>query len=803
MQSVAQVLETKAEISATQSNLMIVLLFLSLIFLLTPYVIFLIRKIVAKWKKRPTQDIHVGGTLVVSCSLLAAIWCLRFSVGYFVTLTDTEVPLEWWEEFFNSFAHALQTFSMDEDYTAYILNGKAMLKTILGVDTCCANLYGFYASLLNLAAPIAGGAIILDILASSFPKVRLQLSFWAFWREKYFFSELNSCSLELARDIRKTHRSFWRKPVIIFTDTYLDDEVEHSAELILEAKRLGALCIRDDLAHVPKNRCGKRTFFLIDESTVGNLETLTNLANDSNYIYMKKAEIFLFTTDDSYIRLEQCVRNQLVSERGFTEDDLPVFVPVQSYRNLVSNMLVEMPLYEPLIGKERNADGTVDLNVTILGAGGIGTEMFLSTYWLGQLRNCNLTITVLSNETEEAFWSKIDYVNPEIWHTTREGDPILRINKRGDMAEPYCRVNYVQCDAKSSKFVHCLAEPSCGADVSNSDYILVALGSDDTNISVANTVRKFLGQRYVEGKRSNCAVITYVVYNSELAETLNQETFFGYSPFHREVYMRAVGSSSEVYSVRNVYMTEHLQGAANANASYDMIQNRQRRAEAHRKRMKDDYKFWASMARSMHVKYKVFSMDLLQASVFGYVNAALENQRKAIAEGDTSPEAVIRAACLEYQEAVDMAYETYMDIADYNIEFDSEADAQAHLQLLHEMAWLEHRRWNAFTRVKGFRCPESYRTYAVPGVGGSYKQMDLRLHPCLVECDKRGIRAVMEPTGRVDEATVLERKDDVLIRFADADDLDDLDILTRDLYHMGCNGYDLKVYDYPNADVKH
>ena len=70
--------------------------------------------------------------------------------------------------------------------------------------------------------------------------------------------------------------------------------------------------------------------------------------------------------------------------------------------------------------------------------------------------------------------------------------------------------------------------------------------------------------------------------------------------------------------------------------------------------------------------------------------------------------------------------------------------------------------------------------------------MDLKLHPCLVECDKKGIRAVMLPTGQIDESTALRCEDNA--------DLDRLDELSYDLYKKKLNGYNFKQYDYPSAD---
>ena len=62
-------------------------------------------------------------------------------------------------------------------------------------------------------------------------------------------------------------------------------------------------------------------------------------------------------------------------------EEKPTIVPVRSYRNLIHNLFVDVPLYEPLINKKDSNK----LSLTILGNGIIGTEAFLNAYWFGQM----------------------------------------------------------------------------------------------------------------------------------------------------------------------------------------------------------------------------------------------------------------------------------------------------------------------------------------------------------------------------------------------------------------------------------
>lgn len=788
-------------------------------------------------KKSPTYTKNtVSSILLFSGFLLFAVWCLRYAVGFFAIYADQQgaQSLTWWEEIVNSVLHALQTFSMDENYTEYLIDGKRMLAAICGESSAWITLYSVYVSALNCLAPIAGGAVIFEILASIFPRIKLFFLRWMCWREKYYFSELNEASLALAKSVRAAKMCWLKRPVIVFTDAYVDKEDEKSSELLLEAKALGAICTRDDLSHIRKNGLGHKSYFLIDQIESNNLQTLATLANTDHNACLKKAQAFLFTNDDAYVQVEENVRRQLREDWGYTEDEVLPFslVPVLSYRNLISNMLVDIPLYEPLIGKKKDENGVRTLTVSILGTGHIGTEMFLSTYWFGQMLDVDLKINVLSQETEEQFWGKINYINPEIRLTTMPQNETLRIYPKAEdedvekvFSNPYCSVKYGECDVKSSQFVEYLT--SAEENILDTDYYLVALGSDADNISVANTLRQYVGQHHIHMQAEDTVeaqtnpaevphtVITYVVYDSELSQTLNTNCFHSVVPGATDIYMRAVGSLEDVNSMRTVFMTEYAPFVEQVHARYLERSHRQSLIKKHSARTSDDYKHWANMARKMHLKYKLYSAGLIkETDDQGVIH---ERSMFDYATDKQGYDALMEKACAEYKNLPEPDNKTYAW---------SENVTEEQKHFLNRLAWLEHRRWCAFTRIKGFRHTAAYDVYARYKDVGSYKQMDLKLHPCLVECDDLGMRErVFGDTVTLPKKKAQTEKKCKLLAWlgslfgkkAKAADetyglqlwkyeedavLDLLDILSQDLFAEDklYNCYDFKVYDYPSSD---
>ncbi len=766
--------------SAWQQFWFCVLPVLSVALAVTPFISVLGRYCYYTIRRRESAERHYRGLLFWTSCVLLATWFLRFGVGLFANAYLQEkfedFSLVWYEEVFNSLIHALQTLSMDESYTLYIRVGRHMMISLFGEGTAISELYGIYASVLNVLAPVLGGAFLLDILANIFPRFKLWFSYVRFRRETCYFSELNETSLALAKSLLMNKK----RPVLVFTDAYADRAEEKENELLGEAKRIGAICLRDDMIHINKKWCGPRSYFLMDLNEHGNLRTLTQLASMSKLSRIRDSKIYLFVTSDAHVRVEKQVRRTLMEHKFFREheDRLPVIVPVNGVRNLVTNLFADVPLYEPLIGAED--DKTI--NLTILGGGQIGIEALLAAYWMGQVLDHTLRIHVIAKESKRKFYAKLNYINPEIMRSMCKGDDILWDGY--EKAEPYATLTYTSADVKSGKFWD-TTSPTAEV-LAETNYFVVALGSDADNIEVADHLRIYIGQnRILQHKRIN-TVIAYAVYDTVLSSMLNQQCRYRTGDLAQEpdrkngndrvavcseeksretckrcgecvrcktcarcercdrhdIYMLAFGDLCQVYSVKNIQMTEHSVLAEETGAAY---QNEQRQSifSQNRERGKenfDSYTYWANMARALHLKYKVYSLGGITKSVF---NCPKDSQRRKASED----------ACADY---------IYMAITEGKEGFPQEetAFAERFREKRVQMAWLEHRRWNAFLRSCGFRSAtikkseqagenaveetsetlqsesacflieEYFRTV------GSHKNLSFKLHPYLVECPK-------------------------------------------------------------------
>ena len=743
-----------------QRSLLWTMIAVSLLLIIVPLLVIATRKIIISIRgyRAKRSAILARELLAFSAMMLGSVWFMRMAAEIYMFVSEGSAlsTFLWWDKSLESIIHTLQTFSLDESYAEYLEAGRNMMDSLTGGNALAISLFGGYNSLLNVLAPVAGGAIIFDILSGIFPMIKLFFAHVAFWNTKYYFSELNERALALAGSICETEKTLFKRPVVIFTEAHNGKDGDSSADLLYKAKLMGAICVPDDIINISKNRIGARKYILIADDEMKNLQSFTGLASERTYKCLKNAEIYLFSQDDMYILVEEQVREYLKDK--ISDKEFPIIVPVQCDRNLATNLFDDLPLFEPIINKKKDSRGMRDLTVTVFGAGKVGMEMFMASYWSGQMLDVRLNINVVSLESEEEFYGALDYINPEIRKSAVNGDSVLRYNKKGDCSEPYCSISYFSIDAASIHMSDILKSVSQnGKSLYDTDYFIVCLGSDELNIAVANKLSQSVGAYHLSCRDDIKTVVSYVVRDSELCEMLNVKNSHNFS-LHGgdDLYMYAFGSLDEVYSTRNIFMRDfELKAVCEKGSSTESEEYKRELSKIHKARAKDDYSYWSHLARSRHVQYKIFSAGLCTKSIF---DKDFKNER-------------VRA------------FEKYKTLI-YGKDHD--------LQLMHRLSWLEHRRWCAFIRVRGFVSTDKYEDYYESL--GSHKNMPLKLHPCLVEADYLGMKAEFDEMGRAVRQLIFE--DDF------AGELDELDLVSRNVRKFKKNQKDYKYYDYPVEDFR-
>ena len=732
---------------------------------------------------------------IVVAMLLLSVWTLRFAVGLYSVFKplDGLEPLNLGEAIFNSFVHALRTLSLDEEYELYILAGKRMLRDLFGSDLF-ASLYGVYAAVLNVAVPVAGGTILFELFSEFSPRFRLFFVKRSS-SDKYYFSKLNDRSLALAKNIVETKETK-EKIHIIFTDTYMDNKEESISEQFAEAKQYGFICLKDDLRYVPMQN-GKTKLFLIDENESSNINALIELVDciskkTERSSIIKESEIFVFSSDETSTDFEEVIA-QVVNQKitkGISQSDIPTIIPVNSVRNMTNNLLIDVPLYEPILYRDWADVSKKKLNVTVVGSRDVGTEFFLTTYWCGQILDCILRINVVSDEHQSSFESRLNKLNPDILKTSVENSEILEFSP-GQYSDVYFSYNYIEEDILTNGFANLKND----YDFLNTDYFIVALSDDKKNLEVATQLRKTIATYHiakmnvVDGKPNRKTVICYLIKNSDLCNALNEKHLFEYIGGANElpdIYMNAFGDIDSVYSVKNVLMDDISESAYALGRTYSMQSKREaeeKRESEKTKRFKDIYSYQANIARRIHRKYKIYSAGFLDPKTSVFFRLGDNNYCDS-----------------DYFNSAEKAFRDFVVNTSKNSEVNNYLyKDKEKMQLLHELAWLEHRRWCAYLRTKGFSRPneELFAKYLNIDNGehksGDHKFIDLKLHPCLVECSKEGIK-----NCKFNERGFLIKESENPIEIEGGDYLD---VLSKNRAKIVKDAEDFKHWDYPEFDL--
>lgn len=681
------------------------------------------------------------------------------------------MEMGWTERFMDSFVHTFQSFSMDEDYTGYISKGKQLFALAYG--PWAASVYGIVISVLDILAPVLGGAVLLEILTGVFPRLKL---FLRPFRRKFVFSELNDASITLAEDLYRdrnyqkvvfwesSYRKEWHlRPFLVFTDAYPDQESETKSELFDRAKALGAVCIRTDMLHLPVNRSKSVYYFLMDEQEQKNISILGELldGNKAGYQLWPEGEengeprtrVFAFCQSD----LSVMMMNNICAA---SENRQHLIVrPIRDYANTAVSLMYEAPLFMPLlagggtpvpeaekrspsiekIGQffvEKDEEGRIgglipvkELHVTILGSGSIAEEVFQAVCWCGQIGGVQLFIHVLSQEADRlqarlqarcpellriCEVRKRSFVAPAAAVGTASLDDLLRIYPH--TSSPLSNAPYAVVDGFSEgervDAAHLDGYPE--EILAKTDYYVAALGDDEKNIFVAMMLKRELGKIALNAGSRKHPVIAPAVFDSRLADSIADR-----SPACGDPYVIPFGMLEDRFSCRNVFSVDVTADALQS----EMIYNR----KTHSKRQRDEYSYWANIVRAVHAPYKLFGLGC----VTGVDPSAPAASRFTVEPKTIAPD--------------DPAYPAF--------------------------AWMEHRRWNAYMRTQGFclATADQHRRYFA--LSGSHKDLARKLHNCLVETSMRGNRMPSVYSGDLSDYAAY----------------DALDVVSIEAYHMSCS----------------
>lgn len=661
---------------------MIKALFLSVLFLgiiAIPIVLICRKNSNVKWAK-------------ITIYVLFVIWVLRFAVGLSGEL-QLKNNLSVGETIFDSFIHALQTFSLDEEYTSYTAFGKMLLENC-GCETL-AKAYGIVISVLNVCAPVLGGAVLLNIITDTFAYTKIALHPF---RHKFVFSELNEESITLAEDLFRNDNyklaiepeKLMKKPIVIFTDAYPNEKSESVSELFERAKKLGAVCVKTDLMHLALKSSRSIDYFLIDNDSGSNISELSKLLSNENGKKVlwtpKKIELNNATEEEIksgkntvpniriFTFIKQNYENILINNicRNSKNDEDVIVRAIRDCSNMAKKLVCDVPLFLPLLGTQKKK-----LNISILGDGSIAEEVFKTVFWSGQIYGTELSINVFGANAD-LLEKKIREECPELLESCDGESEILKISPfTEERNAPYCsNVRFVKTD-NVDYLLHVDKDV-----IDETDYYVIALGSDGKNTEVALKLKRQIARRNMVNDERHNAIIAPAVFDKEVALAIQDPDAAGTGQM-----IIPFGTLESRFSVNNIFMTSFCGDAEKSHKLYSLNDSRKFRNDA--------YTYWANITREIHVPYKMFGLGLIESF------------------------------SLDEHGVKEFHYRSVPGLSE---------------KKQYELGWIEHRRWNACMRTNGFTHPsrkgydEYYLIHKMYGHPELHKDVDMKFHPCIVEC---------------------------------------------------------------------
>jgi ryanodine receptor 2 len=459
-----------------------------------------------------------------------------------------------------------------------------------------------------------------------------------FRKDIYYFSELNKNSLHLALSIIDKKK----KVKIIFCNVQKDNILKNQYEKQL--KQIHALMFSKSITAIPFENKGKctKTIFLIKNIEEYNLnDTLSLVTLYRNIKLPLKLNIHVFSNLKNSVEFLDAISAE--DKRNF---NIRLF---HEANENAMQLLLKHPLY--LAPKVRELK---KMNVMIVGLGTVGMEILKSILWCGQMLNYSLEIyafDLFAEEKKKEFESDC----PGFYDT---GNSIIKSIE--DI------LHFYAIDVNSSDFDRKLKE------LSQVNYIVVCLDSDEKTIDISAKIRKLFIRNYVLDKNdSNLTVLQPDIFPM----VRDEEKYIIVDELSKEYHLYPFGKITDIYNYDNVMdgLLENM--SIFVQYAYQKSTNQSLKLEDCSYSREIDRR--SDRAFALHAFYKIWDL--------GYkinINKELFTQLNSI------PAEANLAELLENNEK-------YKSIL-------KELEEKNYINWFDNMVYIEKRRWNIFKLCEGW-----------------------------------------------------------------------------------------------------
>lgn len=496
----------------------------------------------------------------------ASVWIRILSVGVIFASIALLFPLPILQErsVAISILGALQASSLNapyDDFLSLVKNQKDIFNDI--------TFYYIYKGLLSalfLISPILFGGMVFTFF-DGFARF-FKHPVHSVFRDVYYFSELNECSISLAESVKEKAKPSLIVFYNVLKENQLRDKARDKGYILYKKSGYGMKFYGRRMLY----------FFEVSNDMACNVSSTQQLIQRFSKVKSKKRiKIYLFTRYPEAEIIMDATDKQGLSVTIINE-------PV----TMVYNLLFNKPLYEALM-----KTGDNKLSILAIGAGAFGFEFVKAAAWCGQMESVPLEINVIDKEAG-LIESKLKMECPE-----------LLDNEYG--------IRFITADTCTLSF-----EEALGKYCRDANYIVISLGSDELNINTALFIRGYYLRSSVDFNRKPliCVNVSNRLKHNIIPEltAINRERLkeknWNFSSDKAQNYeLHPFGAFNSVYSYDAIVgsLVERL--AVNVNAVYERIMDESadelkiRRSfnacEANKR---------SSRANAVHILYKLYSL---------------------------------------------------------------------------------------------------------------------------------------------------------------------------------------------------
>lgn len=602
--------------------------------------------------------------------------------------------------------------------------------------------------LLWILAPMGTASFVIMLVSSLFKGTQLKFNHT---RPVYYFSSLNEKSFTLATSLHDQAKGKPKseQPFLVFCQVDVGDESNTELQFSADAEKLGAIFEKDPV-HAIRIKDPLRQqvkIFLMDETEDDNILSLLRMEESICPVIpgkftpsssIPKSDIYIFSTHESsellfdqiltrYKNLVAPPKDNPSGPKYYYRFNLHL---LDETKLVVQKLLQEHPLFEPLFyvpeydgytQRDPSADRDDLISVLTIGGGQLGMELVRCAMVCGVTNQYQFDIQIIDQnasalEKQFRYFSAYKHCfepgeQEEAAGPAKANAPIKLpdIFNGEDGIGTSIKPRFHEADCRSTDFNDIL-EKYC----QHSNYIVVATGDDELNISTARYLQRWYARYDILHRRvpSRPPMIFAAIRNSERYEALKcleQE-----KPGKNAQQLFLFGNNQDIFSAEGI-----LDRPLDASASL----------------FHSCYKDFDT--DKIHLDPLCTPMDQRQKMRF---EVSRLTQIEQFSNQMVALHSIYKLQDLLFENGMSKSLLRYR-LADKHTQGETEflvyTMAKLILSHLDSLGRLEHRRWNLFQLLDGWEClpMEMVTTCINSGYTTKHKLQLIKLHGCLVPYD--------------------------------------------------------------------